>query len=74
MLVINSVQEEAVLTKYLGRKGLSKKITHFGHVRPTPMTPGPPRNNFNYKTFYLRHIQYFNILINTLYIFFFKFN
>ena len=43
---------------------LFKKIPHFdtsGH------DPPPPRNNFSFKTFYLRPIQYFSILINTLY-------
>ena len=30
MLVMNSVQREAVLTKYLGRKWLKKNISNYG--------------------------------------------
>ena len=42
-----------------------EKIPHFGHIRPRPLTP--QKKKFYFKTYYLRPIQYFSILINTLY-------
>ena len=45
---------------------LFKKIPNFGHIRPHPLTPGPQKKNY-FKTYYLRPIQYFSILMNTLY-------